>query len=454
MKQQNRLLRRYNRSVLCCALASCLAMAAPAALAQTAAATLRGQVAGSAAGTEVVARNVATGAVRRTQTAANGSYTLVGLEPGTYTVEAGTGASQTVRLSVASTATLNLEGAGTAPAGGAATTLGTITVTAPALKDVKTSEVGDTVSLRQIQTTPQVSRNFLEFADAVPGMVFTRDANGRTALRGGGQNASSTNVYIDGVGQKSYVKEGGVAGQFDSAGNPFPQLAIGEYKVITSNYKAEYGQISSAAVTAVTKSGTNDFHGEAFYRYTNDNMRAKTVAEKQPGKDKVQSAEKEYGFSIGGPIIQDRMHFFFTYEGKRFTLPTTIVPDGGAAGGVALLPPDVAAQLGPASQPFKEDLYFGKIDWEVTDSDRLELSGQDRKESQEGFNGSNSRSHGIVSDNYDKRVAFRWEHSADRWYNEALLTHEDSFNNPVPITLGNGFVYQTVPNDPTIISVG
>jgi len=129
MKQQNRLLRRYNRSVLCCALASCLAVAAPAAFAQTANATLRGQVAGSAAGTEVVAKNVATGAVRRTQTAANGSYTLVGLEPGTYTVEAGNGASQTVRLSVASTATLNL-GAASAPAGGAATTLGTITVTA------------------------------------------------------------------------------------------------------------------------------------------------------------------------------------------------------------------------------------------------------------------------------------------------------------------------------------
>ncbi|HMB42711.1 MAG TPA: carboxypeptidase-like regulatory domain-containing protein, partial [Luteimonas sp.] len=243
MKQQNHLLRRYNRSVLCCALASCLAIAAPAALAQSAAATLRGQVAGASAGTAVVARNVATGAVRRTQTAANGSYTLVGLDPGTYTVEAGSGAAQTVRLSVASTATVNLEGAGAAPAGGAATTLGTITVTAPV--EVKTSEVAQTVSLHQIQTTPQLTRNFLEFADAVPGMVFSTDSSGHASLRGGAQNSSSTNVYIDGVGQKSYVKEGGVSGQFNTLGNPFPQLAIGEYKVITSNYKAEYGQISS-----------------------------------------------------------------------------------------------------------------------------------------------------------------------------------------------------------------
>ncbi|KAG1243277.1 hypothetical protein G6F65_022506 [Rhizopus arrhizus] len=70
-------------------------------------------------------------------------------------------------------------------------------------------------------------------------MIFTRDAKGNTSLRGGATNADGTNVYIDGVGQKSYVKGGGVAGQSGSAGNPFPQLAIGEYKVITGNYKAE-----------------------------------------------------------------------------------------------------------------------------------------------------------------------------------------------------------------------
>jgi len=453
MKHPNRVVRRYNRTVLCCALASCLAFSAPI-LAQSANATLRGQVSGVSGATEVTARNVATGAVRRTRTAADGTYTLVGLEPGTYTVGADSGPQQTVRLSVASTSTLNLSAsAGAAPA---ASTLEAVVVTA-SLADVKTSEVGKTVSLHQIQQTPQITRNFLEFADAVPGMIFSRDANGRTKLTGGGQNASSTNVYIDGVGQKSYVKEGGVAGQFDSAGNPFPQLAIGEYKVITSNYKAEYGQISSAAVTAVTKSGTNDFHGEAFYRYTDDSMRARTASEDQPGREKVSSSEKEYGFSVGGPIIEDRLHFFFTYEAKRFDLPTTIVPDGGAEGGVPFLPPDVSALLGPAAQPFQEDLYFGKLDWEITDADRLEFAGQYRDESQEGFSGSNSREHGIVSDNHDKRFSLRWEHSADQWFNEVLLTHEDSFNNPVPITDGNGFVYQysgNGANDPTIIQVG
>src|SRR5262249_9584774 len=140
-------------------------------------------------------------------------------------------------------------------------------------------EVATTISSIQIETVPQITRNFLEFADAVPGLVFNVDSNGNTTLRGGAQNNNSVNVYIDGVGQKNYVKEGGVSGQFFSQGNPFPQLAIGEYKVITSNYKAEYDQISSAAVTAETKSGTNEFRGDVVGSFTADNFRAQTPSE-------------------------------------------------------------------------------------------------------------------------------------------------------------------------------
>src|SRR5699024_743558 len=132
------------------------------------------------------------------------------------------------------------------------------------------------ISQHQIDTIPQISRNFLEFADIVPGMVFSVDKDGNTSLRAGALNNSQVNVFIDGVSQKSYVMGGGIAGQNASQGNPFPELAIGQYKVITSNYKAEYAQLSSAAITSVTKSGTNEFHGEAFERYTNAGYRART----------------------------------------------------------------------------------------------------------------------------------------------------------------------------------
>jgi outer membrane receptor protein involved in Fe transport len=418
--------------------------------AQTADATLRGK---APANGDVTAKNVATGAIRRTKSAADGSYSLVGLPPGTYRVDAGPGTEQTVTLTVASTATLDLQAAAAATA--APAVLEGLSVNATTLREVKTSEIGTTISLHQIETIPQITRNFLEFADTVPGMIFSVDPSGHTKLTGGAQNANSVNVYIDGVGQKNYVKEGGVAGQFATQGNPFPQLAIGEYKVITSNYKAEYDQISSAAVTAETKSGTNDFHGEVFGTYTDQNYRADTPAETAAGKQ-TPSQEKEYGFALGGPIIQDAMHFFFTYEAKRFDTPITVVPS--VTGVTAFLPANVQSQLGPSGLPFTEDLYFGKIDWEFTDRDRIELSSKVRKEDQtDNIGTGQAESASIDVKNNDTRVDARWQHSADSWFNELLFTYEKTFNAPSSLGFGNGAVYTTSLTgqaDQTIITTG
>ncbi|HZP65383.1 MAG TPA: TonB-dependent receptor [Rudaea sp.] len=255
------------------------------------------------------------------------------------------------------------------------------------------------------------------------------------------------------------MKEGGVAGQFETQGNPFPQLAIGEYKVITSNYKAEYDQISSAAVTAETKSGTNEFHGEVFGEYTDQNYRTDTPAEKAAGKQ-TPSQEKEYGFAVGGPIIQDQMHFFLTYEAKRFDTPIVVAPGtvAGVSNPVSLLPPSVQAQFGPAGLPFDEDLYFGKIDWEFSDRDKIELSSKVRKEDQaDNIGTAQAKSSSIDVKNNDTRIDARWQHSADAWFNEFLLTWEKTFNAPSSLGFGNGAIYTyhvSAGNDPTIIDTG
>lgn len=451
MKRTKQRTTRLQRTVLATALSGCIAIAASSAYAQTANANLRGTVAGATAGTEVTATNVQTGATRRTQTSASGTYSLVGLPPGTYSVRSG-GTEQTVTLSVASTSTLNLRadtGVAETPAEGPVTDMGTVVVSAPLLKDVKTSEVGSTVSLRQIQQLPQATRNFLEFADTVPGMAFTTDAQGFTKLRSGGTNSASGNVYIDGVGQKSYVETGGVAGQSNSRGNPFPQLAIGEYKVITSNYKAEYGQVTGAAVTAATRSGTNEFEGEAYIRYTDESMREKRPDEDVPGGEKVESQTKEWGVAFGGPIIRDRMHFFVAYENKDFITPRNVSPDPNASGFVQFLPPDEQAKYGAISAPFEEDLYFAKIDWDITDRDRVELSAQVRDETQvDSVGDRRAADHGRDVINKDERSTLRWTHSADIWTNELTATTEDTKNLPFPMSLGNGIIYTVFDRNP------
>lgn len=429
---------RPTRKLLTCALASCLTLSMAPAFAQSSNATLRGK---APVGAEVTAKNTATGMTRRVMTNADGSYSLVGLSPGTYQVDAGPGTQQTVTLSVATSVSLDLGGATAAPATGDATTLDTVTVVAPPLTEVKTSEVGTNVSLKLINTVPQLTRNFLEFADTVPGMQFTTDGSGHSDIRGGAQTTSAVNVYIDGVGQKSYLF-GGVSGQQQSAGNPFPQLAIGEYKVITSNYKAEFDQVGSAAIVASTKSGTNEFHGEVFGRMTNSGWRTDTAAERAPGEEKEKTHQNEYGFALGGPIIQDKMHFFVSYEGKGFVIPADPVVPGTNVGIGAFLPDDVQGKLGPVTRPFKEDLYFGKLDWEIGDNDKLELSVKVREEdSRDSVGGITTADAAKINKNTEERYDLNWEHYGEGYLNELRVTYEDVLFNPTAYTIGNQSVY-------------
>jgi outer membrane receptor protein involved in Fe transport len=411
------------------------------AAAQSANAALRGK---APASTEVKATNTDTGLTRSVQSGSDGSYVLVGLPPGTYRVTGG-GTEYVVTLGVASTATLDFEAA-------QATALGEVKVSGARLREVKTSEVGTGISLRQIEVAPQITRNFLEFADAVPGMQFSVDAKGRTQIRSGALNTGTTNVYIDGVGQKNYVRPSGATGQagvdanprsganqstVGSSGNPFPQLAIAEYKVITSNYKAEYDQVSGAAITAVTKSGTNEFEATAFMTYTDEGLREKTPAEEFAGTGKEGGDNKEYGFSLGGPIIKDKLHFFLTYELKDFTTPNTVqAPELFDDNNVELdwvgaLTPELRANYGPVANPFDEDLIFVKLDWELGYSDRLELSAKSREERQQtGAAGVVAESAATTYVNDDKRLALRWEHVGERYFNEMTFSYEDTEDTP------------------------
>ena len=435
MKKPNSLQNKFVASTLATAISGILAQGA---YGQSADANLRGK---APANSQVTAKNIATGLVRHVKVGVDGNYSVFGLPPGTYQVDAGPSVKKTVTLTVASTATLDLVAESAAAPEGS---LEEITVKSTRLNEVRTSEVANSISLHEIETVPQISRNFLEFADTVPGMSFQVDGNGHTSLHSGSQETSTTNVYIDGAGQKNYVRQSGAAGQagpssnqraLGDSGNPFPQLAIGEYKVITSNYKAEYDQLSGAAITALTKSGTNEFHGEVFGNFTNSSLRAAVPSELAFASQKQGGPSKEYGAAFGGPIIQDTLHFFVTYEGKRFTAPNVVLPasinDGTGVHPAAFLPASLQANYGPVSNPFNEDLYFGKLDWEVSDTDRLEFNTKVRREAEiSGAGGQTASSGAFNYVNNDTRAQLRWAHNGDHWLNESQLTYENDKDQP------------------------
>jgi len=139
------------------------------------------------------------------------------------------------------------------------------------------------------------------------------------------------------------------------------------------------------------------------------------------------------------------MHFFVTYEGKRYVTPVAVIAGGGAPPEiVAQLPPNASAQLGPSNTTFTEDLYFGKLDFELTDSDRFDLTFKVRQETIEGerTGTGTAASASTNTDNDETRYDLSWKHTADRWVNEALFTWEDAFYNPHLIHPDvNGTVY-------------
>ena len=444
------------RRLMALALASALSVAAPA-MAQSTAAMLRGQVhadSSAAAGARITATNLATGLVRTTQASASGSYSLAGLVPGTYRIEVETSAGRQVRevtVAVGQTATLDLQVGGlpSTASAGPAQELDAVQVTATALVETRTSEIATYITPRQIQSLPQGSRNFLAFADTVPGMQFVTSANGaESQLRSGAQGASNINVFVDGVGQKNYVTPGGITGQDDSRGNPFPQSAIGEYKVITSNYKAEFDQLSSAAVTAVTRSGTNDFSGSFFWDRTSDSWRSPTVIEDKRGA-KSREVTEQYGISLGGPIVRDTLHFFVAYEAKDYVVPRDVLPP--AQFDPSQLPAELASLYGGYSVPFNQDLYFGKLSLQLGQNHLVDLSLRQRKEEEIKPGGTISApSFSTAFANDETRVDLRYQFSSMDWLNEAHLTFEEAAYNPGPLTAGPGYRYTIVdPTNPT-----
>jgi len=449
-------------------LGTALVAAAPAA-AQEVQASLRGTITAQPGNpvTQVSIVETRTG-IRRTATLdAGGRYNFASLRPGVYrleiTLQQGTRNSDEFQLNVSQNAALDIDlnevqpaqpaqteagettGTGTSTTDEPETGSGDIIVSGNRLRSLEGGEIGKVISQRTIEQLPQNNRNFLAFADLAPGVRFIEGANGDSRIQGGGQDSRTVNVFIDGVGQKDFVLKNGLTGQDSTQGNPFPQLAIGEYRVLSSNYKAEFDQVSSVAITAITKSGTNQFHGEGFIDYTDRTLRdARAIELFGTGATgrKVPTKDYQFGGALGGPIVKDVAHFFVSYEGKRREIPVDIQPGNGTT--VGSLPTQFQPLFGTFSRDFNEDLYFGKIDVSPTDRDLVEISGKYRDEDGSQLNsGLNTQSTANSVRVKEKRGTLRWEHTGADWVNDLKVSYQDVQWAPTPLTFADGQLYQS-----------
>ena len=338
-------------------LASLVLLALPAAAQTTS--TIEGTVTDTSGavvpGAEVTARGVSIAAERSTTTDAKGAYRLSALPAGTYTVTvAFTGlATRSVTLEVTLNRVVTYDA--TLQVGGVAET---IAVSTPAL-DVSTSAAGTTITPREITELPVNGRNYLDLLQLVPGVAINRqvDPNSDRSNPVLGERSGNNNFLIDGQSNKDTVN-GGPAQQFN-------QETIAEFQVLTSGYKAEFGQASGAIVNVITKSGGNLFAGVGSLFLRDDALDA--VNSLDPTRTEPLPLRRyDSSVALGGPLVKDKMFFFgsaeYIDEERQLDFK---YPDTGNATVNQLLraqeaPYDVPTELSETRVFAKFDERFGK----------------------------------------------------------------------------------------------
>jgi len=395
-------------------------------------ATIRGKVTkedGSPiANAEINAIGTATGFVKTVRSGPDGAYVLGGLTPGDYNlVVAAVGfepKSETVNVRVGQNLDMDLK----LTAGGVVSE--SITVVGNQLIETKTSEAATNVTPQQIENLPQDDRNFLKMAQLAPGIRLSTDPQRKT-IAGDAQPAEQTNVFIDGVSFKNDVLQGGLVGQDSSRGNPFPQNAVQEFRVITQNYSAQYDHASSAIITAVTKSGTNNFSGDAFTFYQPKRWVSPTKKGFQFSTLTTNSSyhRTQPGISIGGPIIKDQLQFFGSYEGDDEHTSNIVAVGNPTGSGAAFV-----SNNGAFSSPFKSTLGFAKLSWQPLKNQLVDFSANYRREHERrDFGGQTAFQSATDLRNwvYGGTVRHQWNNSSS--LNQASLSLQKYGWNPTPL---------------------
>ena len=267
-------------------------------------------------GVTIVVTNEATGAFREVTSSPEGTYLASQLVPGPYKVVARlagfrTGERSGLLLQVGTTLTINLSLA----IGGIEETV-TVAGQSP-LVDTTSARVGGNIGTAELAELPAMNRNYFAAVALLPGVQFTPSVQmGNDTITSAGQSPQGNNVTVDG-GYNMDDALGATAG----AQVRTPLEAVQEFQVLTSMYDAEFGRASGVIVNAVTKAGTNQFKGVGFLSMASNALTSKDFLVEQANLPKPTVTKRDWGGVIGGPIIKNKAHFFFSLE-RQIDNPT------------------------------------------------------------------------------------------------------------------------------------
>ncbi len=275
-------------------------------------------------GVPVVVTDMQTGARRTLTTDSEGHYAAQFLQPGTYEVEAGGGSfakvdQKNIPVTVGAPISIDV----TLPAADVTTTV-TVSSEAP-LVDTEKVEGSQVVDQNIVSNVPVNSRRFESFVLLTPNVI----PDGNTGLIGyrGISGVYNQNIVDGANNNQQFFSE--ARGRSIGAPYVFPVDAISQFESSATGYSAELGGAAGGVINAITKSGGNQFHGDAYEYYRTPGFNALDPFNKYQGKtsgnpiflSQPVKVQHEFGVSVGGPIIKDKLFFHFTYDGFRKVNP-------------------------------------------------------------------------------------------------------------------------------------
>src|ERR1051325_5912364 len=258
------------------------------------------------AGVEV--KNLGTNATRTTATDEGGRFIVLSLQPGLYNVTVTKSGFATL---VAEKAELTVgQALNLALAMKVSQVSETVTVVATPTVDTSNTQSSTTLNETTVNTTPILGRKFEDLLTLTPGVSIVQGPDG-DEITFAGQRGVFNNVSLDGGDYNNGFFGEQLGGQ--RAAIDIPLEAVKEFQVVANGASAEFGRTAGGVINVISKGGTNDVHGSAFYFQRLEALTANT----SDGKPLKDFNRKQYGGTIGGPISKDKAFYFFAFEGIR-----------------------------------------------------------------------------------------------------------------------------------------